>query len=208
MNWINNNIHRCERLITGSLDEDNIRLYEDQKQHWERKKELNEVVKNTRMMISETFYERTKGAKINSIKEKHSCFDLETGNISLGTLSDEYSLIHELAHRLQWNFTKEEQIVYDKIILNKFKKYTRKDFMKIRSKAGGKYYVLKDYSDFISRYQTRIYNGGFNLLGKLNLEYAQEYFSEGVKYYYKNPKLLEKKDKVLYSFIKKVIDKK
>ena len=208
LNWINNNIHRCERLITGSLDEDNIRLYEDQKQHWERKKELNEVVKNTRMMISETFYERTKGAKINSIKEKHSCFDLETGNISLGTLSDEYSLIHELAHRLQWNFTKEEQIVYDKIILNKFKKYTRKDFMKIRSKAGGKYYVLKDYSDFISRYQTRIYNGGFNLLGKLNLEYAQEYFSEGVKYYYKNPKLLEKKDKVLYSFIKKVIDKK
>lgn len=208
LNWINNNLQRCERLITGSLDKENIRLYEKQKKQWQRRKELNEIVKNTRMIISDTFQERTKGAKIKAINKKYSYFDMLTGNIFLGTQSDEYNLIHELAHRLQQNFTKEEQKLYNKIILNKFQKYKRKDFIKIKSKNTGKYYVLKDYTEFISRYQTRIYEGGFDLFGNLKIEYALEYFSEGVKYYYKNPKLLENKDKLLYTFIRKVIDKR
>lgn len=38
LNWINNNIHRCERLITGSLDDDNIQKYKNQKVLYEKKK--------------------------------------------------------------------------------------------------------------------------------------------------------------------------
>ncbi len=79
-------------------------------------------------------------------------------------------------------------------------------FVKIKSKAGGKYYLLKDYSKFVSKYQTRIYKGGFTLNKTIKLDFAQEYFSEGVVCFYKNPNLLQAKDKRLYEFIKKVVD--
>ena len=39
LNWINNNLQRCERFIIGSLDEENIYKYKKQKNIFENKKE-------------------------------------------------------------------------------------------------------------------------------------------------------------------------
>lgn len=204
VNWINNNIQKYERLIVGSFDSKNILFYEQKKEEWEERKKLQDVIIETRNTISPTFQERTKGVKIKIHNENYSRIDLEKNKIYLGKKSNKYDLIHELAHKLQDNFTDEEQIVYNKIVSNKFKNYKRNDF---KTKNGTeKYYILKDNSNFVSEYQTRVYAGGF-INDILDVDYALEYFSEGVMYFYKDPKLLKEKDLLLYKFIEKVVGK-
>lgn len=207
LNYINQRIRQFERLSLGSIDKENIRYYENKKREWEKQKSVRKIVNETRNMISPTFAERTKGVKIVPISEKHSYIDLVTNKVFLGYNADEYSLIHELAHKLQQSFTKEEKNMYNEIIKSKFSKYKKNDFKKVKTKTG-KYWLLKDSSKFVSEYQTRIYGNGFGLHGDIKLKYAQEYFSEGVKYFYKNTELLRSKDNTLYKFIKKVVDNK
>lgn len=207
LNYINQQIKKYTRLEKGSIDKDNIKYYEEKKKRWEKQKSVRKIINEVRNIISPTFQERTKGITITTHNENYSMVNLKENKIYLGKKSDVYSLIHELAHKLQDSFTNEEQNVYNKVVLNKFKNYKKSDFKMINSKAGGKYYVLKDYSKFVSKYQTRIYKGGFTLMGKIKIDYAQEYFSEGIMYYYKNPKLLEEKDLLLYKFIEKVVNK-
>lgn len=114
-------------------------------------------------------------------------------------------MIHELGHKLFFSLSKEEKKAYNKIITNKFKKYSKKDF-KFFSKKD--YCILKDSSEFVSSYQTRIYKAIDSFVfGKVNTDYALEYISEGVKYYFKNSNLLKEKDIVLYEFIDEVINK-
>lgn len=47
LNWINNNIQKYERLATGSLDEENINLYNKKKHYYKNKKtKILEIVQN------------------------------------------------------------------------------------------------------------------------------------------------------------------
>ena len=157
-------------------------------------------------MTSKRFQERTKGVKIVEINQNYSYFDLDEDRICLSIKGDKYNLIHELGHKLQFNFTKEELERYNKLLTKKFKNYNIEDFELINHKTGS-YFTLKNFDDFVSKYQTRIYireNTFIN--GKINVENALEYFSEGIKYYYKDPKLLKEKDMKLFKFIESVIE--
>ena len=103
---------------------------------------------------------------------------------------------------MQTTFTKAEQGEYNELISAKFSKYSKDDFQKIKSKESGSYYSLKNYDGFVSRYQTRLYKPLQSFRkGRVNTDFALEYFSEGIKFYYKNPLLLKNKDKSLYDFI-------
>ncbi len=167
---------------------------------------LKEVIKETKEMTSKRFQERTKGVKIVEINQNYSYFDLDEDRICLSIKGDKYNLIHELGHKLQFNFTKEELERYNKLLTKKFKNYNIEDFELINHKTGS-YFTLKNFDDFVSKYQTRIYireNTFIN--GKINVENALEYFSEGIKYYYKDPKLLKEKDMKLFKFIESVIE--
>ena len=167
---------------------------------------LKEVIKETKEMTSKRFQERTKGVKIVEINQNYSYFDLDEDRICLSIKGDKYNLIHELGHKLQFNFTKEELERYNKLLTKKFKNYNIEDFELINHKTES-YFTLKNFDDFVSKYQTRIYireNTFIN--GKINVENALEYFSEGIKYYYKDPKLLKEKDMKLFKFIESVIE--
>lgn len=166
---------------------------------------INSIIKNAKQIISERFYKRTKGIKIIKHNEKYSYFSVERKSIILGTNADEFTLIHELGHKLYETFTKEEKKLYNNLIKTKFSEYQKQDFKLINSKTG-KYWILKDNSKFISQYQTRIYFGGFKLNGKVKTSHALEYFSEGIKFYYKDPNKLKNIDKELFDFIRKVVD--
>lgn len=208
INYIERNIKRYDRLKTGSIDTSNVRYYSNKEKQWKNELKTSEIIKKTRDITSTEFQKRTKGIKVSRIEENYSYIDLNENRIFLGTKADEYDLIHELAHKLQMSFTKEEEKMYNQIIKSKFSKYTKKDFKIVKGRSG-KYWILKDSSDFVSAYQTRIYEGSGNFIfGRVNIKYSQEYFSEGVKYYYKNPSLLKNKDSNLYNFIKKVVDDK
>lgn len=169
------------------------------------KKDTGSIINDTRNLVSNRLQVRTKGVTINRVDKQYSYYEPSTNKIKLGNNADEYTLIHELGHKLSTTFTKEERKEYNKLIKNKFSNYTKSDFKKVKG-TSGEYWMLKDTSKFVSAYQTRIYDSKFSfILGKVNTQLALEYISEGLKYYYKNPTLLKKKDKKLYDFIDKVI---
>lgn len=206
LNYIIRNEKKYSRLEQGSLNDSNIKYYANLKRNWQKEKETTEIVKSTRLIISQEFQQRTAGVHISRKNENYSYYSPKENKIYLGNKVDEYTLIHELGHKLQSTLSKKEKEVYNKIINNKFSKYTKKDFEKKINKTG-EFWVLKDSKNFVSKYQTRIYKGGFNILGRVKTEYAKEYLSEGVMFYYKNRELLKSKDIELYNFIKEMVDK-
>lgn len=169
------------------------------------KKETKSIIKDARNITSKTLQNKTKGVKIGRIDKKYSYYKPSNNEIKLGNNADEYTLIHELGHKLTESFTKEEKTEYNKLVRKKFSSYKKSDFKKIKG-SSGKYWVLKDASKFVSVYQTRIYDSRLAFaFNKVNTHFALEYISEGLKYYYKNPTLLKSKDKELYDFIDGVI---
>lgn len=206
MNYIERNIKKYDRLETGSLFSENIKNYSNLKQNWEKEHKVIGIVENVREIMTPEFQNRVAGVKIKRTDKNFSYFINDDNKVYLGNNANEYTLIHELGHKLQYNFTEKEQQTFENIVLNKFQNYTKKDFIMKKTKTG-KYWVLKDYSNFVSQYQTRIYNGGFNAFGKIKPSYALEYFSEGIMHYYKDRNLLKKKDEELYNFIKEMINK-
>lgn len=169
------------------------------------KKDTKSIINDTRSLVSNRLQSRTKGVIINRVDKQYSYYEPSTNKIKLGNKADEYTLIHELGHKLATTFTKEERKEYNKLIKDKFSNYKKSDFKKVKG-ISGEYWILKDTSKFVSAYQTRIYDSRFSfILGKVNTQLALEYISEGLKYYYKNPTLLKNKDKELYDFIGKVI---
>lgn len=169
------------------------------------KKDTKSIINETRNLVSNKLQTRTKGVKINRVDKEYSYYEPGTNKIKLGNKADEYTLIHELGHKLAETFTRREKKEYNKLIKNKFSGYQKSDFKKVKG-ASGEYWILKDASKFVSTYQTRIYDSKFSFtFDKVNTHLALEYISEGLKYYYKNPKLLKQKDKKLYEFIDKVI---
>lgn len=169
------------------------------------KKSIEKIVSDARLLLPERLQKRTKGVILGRQNKKYSYFDIETNEIKLGANADEYTLIHELGHKLATTFTKEEKKVYNSMVKNKFAKYTKNDFKKV-TRASGTYWVLKDTSEFVSEYQTRIYDTNFSFVfDKPNAKYALEYISEGLKYYFRQPALLKNRDKELYEFIEKAV---
>lgn len=210
LNYCNRQIQKFLRLETGSLDKSNIAYYSSQKEEWMNKKaeivmareKLQNIVSEARKILPESFMQDTKGVTISMHSKSYSAFFPKSNRIILSYSSDVYDLIHELGHKYDISNNLFDDKEFVKIIKKKFKKYRKKDFKEINSSTG-KFYILKNSQEFVSPYQTRIYDGGFKFNSKVNVSRAREYFTEGLKYYYKDPKLLKAKDTSLYNFIKK-----
>lgn len=134
-----------------------------------------------------------------------SFFRPSENTIYLGRNTNEYTLIHELGHKYYHSKNLENNEEYISLLKNKFGNLKKGDF---RFSTENNCYFLKDYSNFVSKYQTRIYNKKpfKGLLSKVNLKQAREYFPEGLRYYYEAPDFLFSKDENLYYFIERIIN--
>lgn len=173
------------------------------------KENVTKLIENAKDIMGQEFSNKFKGVKIGISKEDDRSFYRKSEEkIYLANNADEYTIIHELGHKYYYDNKLFKNKQYLKIIKDKFSKYKRSDFEEIKG-VKGSYYLLKDYSEFVSQYQTRIYKSkrksSFLILGKVKVSMAKEYFSEGLKYYYYDNKLLKKKDKKLYDFIDKIV---
>lgn len=165
-----------------------------------KQNDVANIINELKSIVPENIYKYA-DVTIEKHDKNYSVYKLNDKKILLGNKSDVYDLIHELGHRIDIETNLFNNNDFLNIINNKFSKYTKKDFELVKHKTG-KYYRLKNSTNFVSKYQTRIYYGGFNIFGKIKVDYAREYFSEGLKYYYKDPELLKEKDIELFNFIK------
>lgn len=167
------------------------------------KKDIKEIKNATKKILPNKFLKELDFVKVKRFEGKYNYYDLLKKEIRLGINADEYSLIHELAHVFETKIELYKDKNFGRILKSKFEKYKKSDFELIKH-DGGDYYRLKNSDDFVSSYQTRIYKNffSFDRYGNVNCKYAREYFSEGLKYFYKSPELLFRKDKELYRFIR------
>lgn len=70
LNWINNNIQKYERLVAGSLDEENVRKYKNKRSIFEKKKE--EVLK---IMYESRYQDVTQEWLKNATPNSHQMLD-------------------------------------------------------------------------------------------------------------------------------------
>ena len=171
------------------------------------KQEVSNLMREAKEVMGKEFSDKFKGVKISVSGEKNrSFYRKREDRIYLGNSADRYTVIHELGHKYYYDNKLYKNKIYLKIVEDKFSKYTRNDFRELKGERN--YYLLKDYSEFVSEYQTRIYKTilpSFNLKGQPKVLLAKEYFSEGLKYYFKDAGLLVKKDKWLYNFIDEIV---
>ncbi|HAB66587.1 MAG TPA: hypothetical protein DCE23_04385 [Firmicutes bacterium] len=136
-----------------------------------------------------------------------NCYIPFLNQIHLKNDANIYSHYHELAHFLERKKKLYQEKKFMDVFKKKFEKYTINDYELVDSKSTGKYYRLKDCSKFVSKYQTRLYYEKNSFIkNKPNYKYIKEYFSEGMKYYYKDRELLKKIDKELYNYLKEILD--
>lgn len=215
LNYCNLQIQKFLRLETGSLDETNIKYYSNLKEEWKNKKDkiigkqqfLQEIVREAKSILPDTFIEKTKGVKISTHDQNYSVFSIKDNTIKLGKNSDVYDLIHELGHVYDEKVRLFNNKEFVNIISDKFKKYSHKDFKMVKYKNGVVLYHLKDSSKFVNEYQTTLYSkeNPFTIFGKVKVKNAKEYFSEGLRYYYYDRDLLKEKDSKLYKYINKIM---
>lgn len=128
-------------------------------------------------------------------------------NIYILKGADKYEVIHEIGHLLEDKLKIYDDIKFKNIIENTLSDFSVKDIVfdpETFTKG-----IFKIESDkFITEYQGRIYqNLGFQTNnGKLNYKAFKEYFSEGLRIYYQDNKLLKRKNIDLYNYIKELME--
>ena len=155
---------------------------------------MKDLLKNTTVKITRT----------------DSCYDREQDTIYLLKDADKYEVLHEIGHVIETKL----DILHD----NKYIKIQKDglDINQISIDNIKGYNIENEFwvegNKFISDYQRKVYNQDID--GNFRLNYLNytfntktlgEYFSEGFRCYFENNKLLKKKDKELYNYIKELL---
>lgn len=122
--------------------------------------------------------------------------------------ADRYEIIHEVGHFLEDKLKIYDDIKFKNIIENTLSSFSVKDIV-FDPETFERGIFRIESNKFVTEYQGRIYqNIGFQTSnGKLNYKAFREYFSEGLRIYYQDGKLLKRKNIDLYNYIKELMEK-
>lgn len=145
-------------------------------------------------------------------KSNMSAYDRKNNIIHLLKKPSKHEILHEIGHAIETKY----DIYNNEKFINVLKSnITDMDILmaKTDTTTFEETIDLIENDKFVSKYQGRIYN--FDMYGKerynsstqeFNYKVLGEYFSEGFATYFTNDKLLLKKDKKLYNYIKELIN--
>jgi len=201
--YIENKLNNKEK--NDNMREYIVKTYDNYKAVNERKsikKAMKDLPKKHRDLLSDI--------QFNVIMNGNSSYNRKTNIVNILKGSDEYEVLHELAHVIETKLNLYNDITFIKILENKINVYNP-----FSIKTDTSYSLTIDIIEsdkFISKYQGRIYeydsNGDFRIdytSGKINVKALGEYFAEGYKEYFRNADNLKRKDIDLYKFIERLI---
>lgn len=175
-------------------------------------KEAIQVIKDDLELIPEKHRKIIKGyvKEIIVEKGKNSCYDRENRIIYISLNPERGEVLHEFAHALETKLKLHKNSKYIRVLNNGLENIGIGEIIYDDETFIRPIYRLEN-SKFISEYQGRLYEtdlngkGRFNnKTGTLNTLCLGDYFSEGYKEYFINPKHLKLKDNELYKFIKEL----
>lgn len=215
---------KCERLAKYSLDPDNRKQYEGKAAEWKKELKSPEYlpIRNWEQLDIETM-DRL-GKEVSRIPESHQEF-LESAGVELEVVSggnsfydprnrtiyltdnfESFEGVHEIAHALEDLLDIWETPEFRKLVERVASEHPEKDIIWDKDTFVKPIRRINDRR-FVSEYQGRVYSDfGETLDGHVNPDALWDYFSEGYRCFFENPKLLLEKDPDLFDYIKERFD--
>lgn len=148
--------------------------------------------------------------KFNVVTTGNSCYNRKEDTIYVLKGSNKFEIIHEIGHAIETKLDIYNNPKFISILEENLDLYAM-DAIKEDTTFSETIDIIKN-PKFISKYQGRIYDNdmyGNSRIdysnGKINSKAIGEYFSEGYREYFQNPKHLREKDIKLYNFIKELL---
>ena len=215
---------KCERLAKYSLDPDNRKQYEGKAAEWKKELKSPEYlpIRNWEQLDIETMDRLEK--EVSRIPESHQEF-LESAGVELEVVSggnsfydprnrtiyltdnfESFEGVHEIAHALEDLLDIWETPEFRKLVERVASEHPEKDIIWDKDTFVKPIRRINDRR-FVSEYQGRVYSDfGETLDGHVNPDALWDYFSEGYRCFFENPKLLLEKDPDLFAYIKERFD--
>ena len=162
-------------------------------------KELSQLPERIRVIAE------TKITALRVVDGENSGYRVSTGEMFLSKDWRAGDALHEYAHALEEALDLYNDPQFLAIRDKGLENLSAADILEDEKNYSERVFFLKS-DKFVSEYQGRLYeNYGDNGIydgKKVYLDGMREYFSEGVRVFYTDPRLLEKKDPDLYEYIK------
>lgn len=213
---INHYFHWCRSYIIylpverQEKIEYNILNY-TRKNKYASNKNLDTSIKKALKLLPEHIKELLENTKIQVANDNNSCYDRKQDTIYLLKDADKYEVLHEIGHVVETKLDILHNDKYIKIQENGL------NINQINIDNIKGYDIENEFwtegDKFISEYQRRVY--GQDIDGNTRLNYLDytfnaktlgEYFSEGFRCYFESNKLLKRKDKKLYDYLKEILN--
>ena len=165
-------------------------------------KELSQLPERIRVIAE------TKITALRVVDGENSGYRVSTGKMFLSKDWRAGDALHEYAHALEEALDLYNDPQFLAIRDKGLENLSAADILEDEKNYSERVFFLKS-DKFVSEYQGRLYeNYGDNGIydgKKVYLDGMREYFSEGVRVFYTDPRLLEKKDPDLYEYIKELM---
>lgn len=165
-------------------------------------KELSQLPERIRVIAE------TKITALRVVDGENSGYRVSTGEMFLSKDWRAGDALHEYAHALEEALDLYNDPQFLAIRDKGLENLSAADILEDEKNYSERVFFLKS-DKFVSEYQGRLYeNYGDNGIydgKKVYLDGMREYFSEGVRVFYTDPRLLEKKDPDLYEYIKELM---
>ena len=165
-------------------------------------KELSQLPERIRVI------DETKITALRVVDGENSGYRVSTGEMFLSKDWRAGDALHEYAHALEEALDLYNDPQFLAIRDKGLENLSAADILEDEKNYSERVFFLKS-DKFVSEYQGRLYeNYGDNGIydgKKVYLDGMREYFSEGVRVFYTDPRLLEKKDPDLYEYIKELM---
>ena len=212
------------RLAKYSLDPENRRKYRTKAAEWKEKIKSPEYlpVRNWEQLNIETMerleremnllpeshqeFLETSGVEVEILSEGNSFYDPRNRTIYLTDNFESFEGVHEIAHALEDILHIWDDSEFRKLAEQIASEHTERDIIWDRDTFVKPIRKITDRR-FVSEYQGRVYpEAGEAVNGHVNLDALWDYFSEGYRCFFENPKLLLEKDPDLFEYIKERFD--
>ena len=215
---------KYERLAKYSLDLNNRKQCAGRAAEWKKELKSPEYlpIRNWEKLDIETMERLEK--EVGRIPESHQEF-LESAGVELEIVSgansfydprnrtiyltdnfESFEGVHEVAHALEDLLDIWEAPEFRKLVEQIASEHSEKDIIWDKDTFVKPIRRIKDRK-FVSEYQGRVYSDfGETIDGHVNPDALWDYFSEGYRCFFENPKLLLEKDPDLFTYIKERFD--
>ena len=213
---ISHHFHWCRSTITYQVTVENQEensyniLNYTRKNKYTNSKNLDTSIKNAIRLLPDKIKDLLRNTTVK-ITKTDSCYDRKQDTIYLLKDANKYEVLHEIGHVIETKLDILHDDKYAKIQENGL------DINQISIGNIKGYDIENEFwtegDKFVSDYQRKIYNQDID--GNFRLNYLNytfntktlgEYFSEGFRCYFESNKLLKRKDKKLYDYIKELLE--